>query len=64
MNINMTTSIKTKRIGNISSSFKNAIKQNEIVKNYRSFKSMIFIQERNNSVVDKWQKQEVYPFCD
>lgn len=43
---------------------KKAIKQQMTLIKDRAFKSMSIIAEGNKRFVDKWQKMEVYPFCD
>lgn len=39
-------------------------KKNETYNKNREFKGMKIIDDGNKSIVDKWQKFEVYPFCD
>jgi len=62
--IHALTAIKKKQTTNSSLRGKKLNKQNELQNHYTSFKSMIFMQEANDLLAAKWQKLEVYPFCD
>ena len=62
--INALNTIKTKQTTHASYNQKKVNKHNEQINHYRSFKSMIFMQDKNNLLASKWQKIEVYPFCD
>ena len=58
------TTSKKKLAAHLSAISKKMNKSKEFQNNYRAFKSMTFMQNANDLLAAKWQKFEVYPFCD